>query len=219
MSTEFSNIPYSQELLFRILQRSIEVQDQKNRNLVEVFHEEVGAEILAIKMKLQNSNLSQSIKNYTDQNLNALVQKIKLESGNVFPIALEQLGLEQAVLSKVRSFNESSEIEITVQSNFKERLELTTQEARAIFYIIDEVVKNCLTHADCSKVEIKYIHSNPLEIHIADDGAGFEYFPEQMNSEYRGLNEVRCRAFSINASLSFNKLPNKGSIVKIKMNG
>ena len=52
---------------------------------------------------------------------------------------------------------------------------LSKKEARAIYFILNELISNCLNHSNCSKIEVDLGQtSNSFYCSIKDDGDGFE---------------------------------------------
>jgi signal transduction histidine kinase len=218
MPDNLLNMTLSQEDLFMLFQNSVEKQDEENKNLVELFHEQIGAELMALKLKLSQAQISTQLKKHVEQSIAGVVEKIKLSSNELFPSALELLGLEDAIKGRVRSYKQKNKVDIIVNKLFPEKITLSTRKAVTVFFIIDELIKNCLLHSECGFIKINLKSNSPFELEITDDGNGFEYQMRSLRPEHRGLSKVLCRTKALNAEINFDKLPLKGSKVTLKIN-
>ncbi|MEO9531584.1 MAG: hypothetical protein ABJG68_14880 [Crocinitomicaceae bacterium] len=215
MNKQPINSAITQDEVLSLFQKSFEKQDEENRNLVELFHEQIGAELLALKMKINQAEISDQLKSYVEENLNGIVQKIKAYSNELFPMSLDQLGFEQAFNSRIRSYQLNNQVNIQVKKLFREKITLQPKIATAMFFIIDEIIKNCLAHAKCDTIEINLLSKTPFKMEIIDNGTGFECSMSNLRLEHSGLNKIICRAKAIDAKVKFEKLPLAGSKVNI----
>ena len=139
MNKQPINSAITQDEVLSLFQKSFEKQDEENRNLVELFHEQIGAELLALKMKINHAEISDQLKSYVEENLNGIVKKIKAYSNELFPMSLDQLGFEQAFNSRIRSYQLNNQVNIQVKKLFREKITLQPKIATAMFFIIDEI--------------------------------------------------------------------------------
>lgn len=218
MNDSSVNTALSQNDLLVVFQKALEKKDEENKSLVEVFHEEIGAELMALKLKLAQHEISKDLKEYFGQSISTIVQKIKKSSNELFPMALEQIGLEEAVRVRTRKFSEDNNINIEVLKICQDKIKLSAKKATAIFFMFEEIMKNCISHSNCHEIQIVLKSNKPFQMDIRDDGKGFEFKADCLFPEHSGLNEVVSRAKSIQADIKFMKLSNEGSIVKIEIN-
>ena len=85
----------------------------------------------------------------------------------------------------------------------------------ALYRICQETLNNIGKHAKASQVEIELQHeSRNLEIHIRDDGQGFDPVNLRPSGHY-GLEMMRERSEMVGANLKITSQPGKGTEVAI----
>ncbi len=85
----------------------------------------------------------------------------------------------------------------------------------ALYRLCQEALNNIAKHAQASHVTIHLqYHSERVELHIQDDGRGFN--PDQSPSGHSGLSMMRERAEAIGALLSITSVPGRGTSVAIR---
>ena len=85
----------------------------------------------------------------------------------------------------------------------------------ALYRICQEALNNIAKHAGASAVEISLKHEgNAVEIHIKDNGHGFD--PGQALSGHYGLSMMRERAEAVGAVLSITSEPGRGTDITVR---
>jgi len=85
----------------------------------------------------------------------------------------------------------------------------------ALYRLCQEALNNIAKHARASRVTVQLqYHSERVELHIQDDGRGFD--PGQSPSGHSGLSMMRERAEAIGALLSITSAPGHGTGVAIR---
>jgi PAS domain S-box-containing protein len=90
----------------------------------------------------------------------------------------------------------------------------------AVYRICQEALNNVAKHAGASKLEIDLKHmKNAIELHIRDDGRGFD--PDKTASGHYGLGMMRERAEAVGARLTISSKPGHGTklIIRWKESG
>lgn len=85
--------------------------------------------------------------------------------------------------------------------------------------MMQEIIHNIIKHASASTIHISVSEANKSTIiKIADDGIGFNLSAIQSENKGIGINNIMARAKFIKASVTFNSIPHKGTIVTIHIN-
>ncbi len=128
------------------------------------------------------------------------------------PSAIGEQTLGQLLESLVDSTRSYSRAEVTLKvegdRNFPNDITM------GFLRIVQEGLNNVIKHAEASLVEI-WLSSDPegTEIHITDDGHGFD--PESIPAGSMGINIMRDRARNMGAVIKIDSQPGTGSRVLI----
>lgn len=96
---------------------------------------------------------------------------------------------------------------------------MQTQKELVIFRIIQEVLNNCIKHAQATVIQVLLnYHNNFVEIEIDDNGKGFVYESGAVPiCKGTGLMNIVKRTVFINGTCKVNSLPGKGTKVMMKI--
>jgi signal transduction histidine kinase len=122
---------------------------------------------------------------------------------------LKTLGLVGALRSTLRAFQARTGVQadLSVAGN---ELDLTDEEAQALFRIADEALINVERHATAQKVTVRLAFGNDrIDLVIRDDGVGFD--PAAVDPDRYGLTGIQERAAMIGAALKVHSRPGGGA--------
>lgn len=94
--------------------------------------------------------------------------------------------------------------------------ESTPQQIIQVMHIVQESLSNIRKHAQASHVEVKLNCNGARSISIHDDGSGFDTSADK-GSSHMGLSIMRERAHRIDASLTIESAPGRGTQVCLVM--
>ena len=124
---------------------------------------------------------------------------------------LVTLGLVAAVRAEVESFENRLGVATSLTVAGQEG-ELTADEARALFRIMEEALANVERHASADEVTVQLVFgTDRIDVAIQDDGVGFE--TSEVDPNRYGLIGMRERAAMIGAELAVRSLPGRGTEV------
>lgn len=91
---------------------------------------------------------------------------------------------------------------------------LPPAEKHIFFRILQEFIQNSLKHAECRRIDLAIsLVGKEVHIHATDDGKGFNNHRAFAGI---GLQNMERRAMQVNAELSLNSIPGKGTSLFIK---
>jgi signal transduction histidine kinase len=170
-------------------------------------------------MLLNKMDIGDHEKNILEYNLKTIIDKIRNLTNQIYPSCIENLGLYQALKMKLRLMQNSNNVQVDLVTSC-ETFRLSKKEERAIYFILNELVSNCLSHSNCTKIQIELCESEDMfYCSIVDDGEGFELSETDFfRSCQMGLQKVFGRIKGLNGKIAFEKIENSGSRVKIELN-
>ena len=122
---------------------------------------------------------------------------------------LKTVGLVGALRGTIRAF----QVRTGVQANFSvagRELDLTDEEAQALFRIAEEALINVERHAAAQQVTVRLAFGNDrIDLVIQDDGVGFD--PATVDPDHYGVTGMRERAAMIGATLKVSSRPGGGT--------
>ncbi len=86
----------------------------------------------------------------------------------------------------------------------------------AMLRIADEALHNALRHAG---PRVIVVHLDEHGIEVRDDGAGFDPGEARLRSRHLGLTSMEERARELGGRLEINSAPQKGTTVRLELNG
>jgi two-component sensor histidine kinase len=149
----------------------------------------------------------------TDTTIN-IVRRV---SSELRPIALDALGLTEAIEWQARQFQERSGIIVQCDCA-PEKVDLTREQSTAIFRIFQEALTNILRHAQATRVNIQVNdEDNEFILTIEDNGRGITDY-EKSGQRTLGLLGMRERAYLIGGNFDITGFPGNGTVVTVRVN-
>jgi signal transduction histidine kinase len=204
----------------------IQKQENDQKHLAKKIHEGLNQMLSAVRMNLESLNMSGSLKtnerkkvDFVSEVLSEIIQELRGISTSLSPASLYQFGLYSSVyqfinkLNKITTFKLNSNIE---GLRFESDIEIN------YYRIIQEAVKNIITHSNATHAEINLFYSEKgLTLHVLDNGKGIDKRAlKKTKMQKLGLLNIEERAKSINSRLLIRTRTKMGFeiILKTKTN-
>ncbi len=131
------------------------------------------------------------------------------------PGALEAEGLIAALTKQAAAVAAREQLVVDVRGlDSRIRLDPTVEEH--LYRIVLEALHNTVKHAEATRVDVHLeISDTALEIHVSDDGAGFD--PVLDRPGHLGLRTMRERADAIGANFGIDSAPGRGSTIIVTL--
>jgi signal transduction histidine kinase len=169
-------------------------------------------------LKSENNNVVKEQLRYAMQKLNETSQEIRGYITNLRPHRENVIMLKE-IEDVTRDF--ISETNIPVRFNFEqvnENIIIKEEIIIQVVFIIKEILNNVRKHASATLVLLTIVlASNKIEISIEDDGLGFAYNEEGIQSKGIGLNSINKRVSDLNGKLSITSRIDAGTRVFLEI--
>ena len=149
------------------IQNEVVILEENKHTLAMYLHDEILQDVFAIKNTI-------NIERKVEEKLSALVDKIRNLSNNLFPLIVENIGLNRSLIIYVDELRRNHNIEFDYEFNcLPEMLELHLETA--LYRSVKELVNNAIKHAEAKVISI-IIKSDKgvLWATVKDNGIGFE---------------------------------------------
>ncbi|MBC7935818.1 MAG: sensor histidine kinase [Rhizobacter sp.] len=204
-----------------LLQTQLEIQEQTLRTISQEIHDNVGQVLSLAKLNLKTLDMDTGVSR--EEKIDKSVELVSKAINDLRDLSrsingdkIADLGLQDAI------DNELKIIQNTGLFNTKLSIEgtayiLQNQHEMVIFRIVQESLNNAVKHSRAKNINIliNYLPSFCC-ISITDDGEGFNTNLLEATQTGIGLKNMQSRATLINASLSIESAPGKGTKVLIK---
>jgi PAS domain S-box-containing protein len=145
-----------------------------------------------------------------------IINAIRRISAELRPSALDDLGLVAAIRWHARQFEERTGIVAHLDSSL-ENIDLTQQQATAVFRIFEQAMTNIMRHAKATRVDIQLEKENgELALTIGDNGRGITQ-GEKSDRQSLGLLGMRERAVLLGGKVDITGSKGKGTVVTVRV--
>ncbi|HET6505394.1 MAG TPA: sensor histidine kinase [Baekduia sp.] len=173
--------------------RALRAQEGERRRVARELHDEVGQVLTGIVLRsetlarLAGDNLRPGLEELREaaregaEDVRRIAQRLR-------PEALDELGLQSALLGLVASMSESSGLE--VDRDLGRDLGLDSEQELVVYRVAQEGLTNVVRHARARHVWLRLgACADGVELVVGDDGGGLPRHADQMGSGMRGMRE------------------------------
>ncbi|WP_320004652.1 PAS domain-containing protein [Shiella aurantiaca] len=222
------NEKLEQELFYQQQQTeiSIKVQEQEKEKLARELHDGIGQMISLTKMQLSGllDELPQDMVGSAQQIYSLLEQTthdVKNITHDLMPLSIKQIGLDSALHILLKRYQDGA---FKHKTQFNTEIDMgdfkpTEKQAIHLYRIAQELVNNSMKYAEATQLDfVLKSFKNTLHMVIEDNGKGFDYHEKMKLINSFGLKTVQERAKLINAKLTLDSEPGKGTAINLSMN-
>lgn len=198
-----------------ITEATFKAQEAERYRFSSVLHDSICQLLYGIKFKLQNFQLNGSSKSEYKAIEDLLSQAIKETrelSYELTPSVLRDFGFVEGVRDMA---NRLSSRNFKVTSKIKPSANLIDKDIQlTMFRIIQELINNCIKHANASKADILVCSENgSITILVTDNGNGFKQDLDTALANGSGLRNIKNRISLLGGTLNISV--NKGTTVTV----
>ncbi len=216
-------IAKSEERLRELSSRLLRIQEDERRAISREIHDELGQQVTAINLDLKladrvaeseagNSHLKRAI-----HENEGLLQTLHEFARRVRPAVLDDLGLQEAVESHLREFQERTGIEVESKLGISSDT-MPNEVADNVYRLLQESLNNVVKHAGASLVNVTLSSqprgpSSQLYMAIRDDGCGCD--PSADNRHRLGILGMQERVDLLGGELRVESENNRGTKIEV----
>lgn len=204
-------------------------REAEGTRIAREIHDELGAALSSLRWDLEDvdeviselgersqlQELRQKIAammRLTDTTVNT-VRRIASE---LRPIALDTLGLVEAIQLQAEQFQERTGILVTCDCN-RENVDSQPEQSTAVLRIFQEALTNVLRHAQATRVDVSMDEmEGNFVLRISDNGRGITE-DEKSGQRTLGLLGMRERAHLVGGEVEISGVVGKGTVVSVRI--
>ena len=214
----------SQDRLRRITRRWIQAEELERRNLARDLHDDIGQGLTALHLNLESNKkffaasprLQEFVVTAADL-VNQVTNSVRQLSLKLRPSLLDDLGLIAAIREHASMQFDIAGIENELQYQGSDHA-VDPNAGITAFRLIQEAITNVVRHSDASHASISIrIGDQNMEIHVRDNGKGFDTARINDGSQKFGIVGMQERASMMSGSCKILSEPGAGTDIEIKL--
>lgn len=205
----------------QLLQATLEVQERERKRIASDLHDDIGSLLSALKLNvsfLEESEQDDKQKRFltlTREKLESGIDQVRRISHDIYPPALQKLGLWQALNDLTGIIDKSNQVNVQYQ-NAAATSRPNAKTELAVYRVAQELLTNALRHSQATEIRLNVISKGAhFELHYEDNGIGLS----QPNlSSGLGFMNMKSRMEAIKGSIDFRSETNKGLTAVLTFN-
>jgi two-component system sensor histidine kinase UhpB len=206
--------------------RALAAQEGERRRIARELHDEIGQVLTGLV--LRSETLSRRAPTELRGDLEELreaarrgAQDVRMIAQRLRPEALDELGLQSALLALCTAVSDRAGIPIT--RNLERDLPLTAEQELVIYRVAQESITNVVRHAGATRIEVTLRRDGGGDgdgdgggvlLVVRDDGVGL---PANVERESNGLRGMRERALLVGANITIGPARDGGTEVRLHL--
>jgi signal transduction histidine kinase len=204
------------QLRFRRLARAVwRVEEEERRRIARELHDNLGQVLTALRLRIER--LPEGADRDSAVELATQAQEdVRRLSRLMRPPVLDDLGLDAALHWLARQVRENAGLPVRVRGALDTRIDRETETL--LFRIAQEALNNTLKHAAATRAELSFSRmGDRFEMHIRDNGRGFDANALDSDKSGIGLVAMRDRAALFGGELIVNSSPGSGTVISVSL--
>ena len=200
------------------IKAEIDTLENERKRIAGDLHDELGPILSAVKLQINHlepeDETEKIVLEKSSSQIDEIIQRFREISYDLLPNTLVRKGLTKAVDEFIGKMSDANKIKF--QFKYPGGLIVQKEKEINIYRIIQEIIHNTIKHARASNLVIELQQKNNLLIlQTEDDGIGFNYKALQIESSGLGLLNIQSRVSVLNAQLTVNSEPGKGTSFQV----
>jgi signal transduction histidine kinase len=197
-------------------------EERERNRIAALVHDEIGQPLYACRLRLSllqkavPDGATRAMCDELDELTREALERARDLTLSLSPPALTELGLRAALETLGATLARRYGVPIAVESS--PGFDAVPESARgALFHSIKELVLNAVKHAQPTRIAIgARTSSDAIELHVDDDGCGFDAAPAALRTGF-GLFSIERRIACLDGTLAVRSTPGSGTRAVLSM--
>ena len=199
--------------------QGIRILEEERRRIARDLHDGPAQILTNVAMRLDiiqqlvddNPEMAKAQLAQLHKRVGKTVNEIRHLIYNLRPLAIDEVGLLQAVKQLCRQCEKDWRVPVTLEvEDGLESAAIAPAKQVAMYRLVQEILNNVNKHAKANNIGIAFSrHGSILEVIIQDDGKGFN--PDDIPPGHYGLIGMKERAAYLGGELTISSVMGKGS--------
>ena len=210
----------AEERVRDLMARMLSVQEEERRRIARDLHDQVGQEIVALKLTLEAIDHG-SVPTALSERITAakaitarLDRDVDLFTSELRPLTLDDFGLVAALDQLVQEWSLASGVEAQVHADGFDQSRLPHLVETCLYRVAQEALTNIAKHAAATVVSVVVERKDAgVRLVIADDGRGFDPAHPTMGGHSIGLRGMLERVTAVGGTFAVESSPGDGTTI------
>jgi two-component system, NarL family, sensor kinase len=206
-----------------LMQARLEIQEQTLQDIARELHDNINYKLFLSRMRLLTLKNTAGIEMKEDIDASIGLVEEAIEDVSVLSHLLNtewvrRQGLIHALETEMEKLNNTRQFVFETHISYDRVVLMDAEKELLIFRIVQEVFNNIIKHTGAKKISFSLqYHPDHLCLTITDDGKGFDYSEAVNQTRGSGLSNLELRAKVLEAPLTIDASPGKGTTVSFKI--
>jgi two-component system sensor histidine kinase UhpB len=199
--------------------RALSAQEGERRRIARELHDEIGQVLTGLVLRSETlarrapTELRGELEDLREEARHG-AEDVRMIARRLRPEALDELGLQSALLALCTSVSASARLEI--DRNLARDLPLTAEQELVIYRVAQESITNVVRHARATRAQVTLEGDGAggVVLCVRDDGVGL---PADAERQANGLRGMRERALLVGANVTIGSPPEGGTEVRLHL--
>ncbi|MBD78989.1 MAG: hypothetical protein CL840_08730 [Crocinitomicaceae bacterium] len=201
----------------------IQATEEERKQIAKDLHDGIGQQLAAVKLSWENTinkwkKGDRPVKEEYEK-MGKLIDEtssdVRSISHRMMPRVLQEKGMISAIEEMLNLSLDPDKITYRFE-HFQIDRRLSPRLEVSIYRIIQELIKNIITHSNASEVHIQLMQvKKQLILVVEDNGVGID--PKNNKSDGIGLLSLKGRVDSFQGQINFEPSPNSGTLVTVRI--
>lgn len=203
-----------------ILSSRLETQEQTFEHISQELHDNIGQQITALNFQLENQKIKHpACKSDLDRasaSLAQIAREVQQLSHSLNNNWVGRHGLISSIAQELERLRGHSSIIFGFTDNTTTAPALSTDKQIILFRVFQEILNNALKHSGASLITVSLEDQNGFQLHVSDNGKGFDVAQQMSTGKGMGLNNIANRAHIIGFDCTISSQNNTGASFLLK---
>jgi PAS domain S-box-containing protein len=201
-----------------ILSTTLNTQEKERNRISIALHDSICQILYGIRLNLQTIHRASPL-SYQFGNVNKLldqaIQETREISYELSPSVLRDFGFKAGIQEMAQRLSVPG---FRINTNIETEIDFFDEDKQLyVFRIIQELINNCIKHAEATVAEIRmYAENGCFKLLFSDNGKGFDYKINQGLIKGSGLRSIKNRIFLLNGDMEVESSKN-GTTISIEI--
>jgi two-component system, NarL family, sensor histidine kinase ComP len=199
-------------------------QEDEKKKLSLFLHDEVLQNLILLLNKFEllskNEKMDKNVFEEIKESLRGNIFEIREMCHELYPVMVEDLGLEPSLYALKRKFQTNYNVTIEIYYNTNLKV-IPTFVSIHVFRIIKELIYNAIKHSQSKTIVVSIVEMNDfLNIKVKDNGIGFEVpkrLAELSEKQHLGLITIQRRINQLKGTLDIQSEQGIGTCISITL--
>jgi two-component system sensor histidine kinase UhpB len=200
--------------------RALAAQEGERRRIARELHDEIGQVLTGLVLRSETlarrapAELREDLEDLREEARGG-AEDVRTIARRLRPEALDELGLQSALLALCSSVSASAGIEIS-RDLARDLPPLTAEQEVVIYRVAQESITNVVRHARATRAEVALRDDGAggVLLVVRDDGVGLPADAERNSTGLRGMRE---RALLVGADMTIQPADERGTEVRLRL--